>query len=142
MAAPVERDLLATITSIATIASPIALLLLGGLGWMVRQTLEKSRAKEIGQQARIRELEDKLRDDRVATYNAILAPFFLIFVSDSTFESDKKYRGKNKAELAIAQMMTVEYRRPATCWNRDLKHQHLSCGVLTRSANNRYITRH
>lgn len=65
------------------------------------------------QAARIAELEDKLREDRIATYNALLEPFFLLFTSDAAFAQDPKYKGKKKDDLAIARMLSVEYRQIA-----------------------------
>lgn len=107
----IEKDLLDTISAIATLITPVLLLVLGGIGWLIQAQIEVSRSKQETQAARIVELEDKLREDRIATYNALLEPFFLIFTSDAAFALDPKYKNMNKNEIAIANMLSVEYRR-------------------------------
>lgn len=115
-----EKDLLDTISAIATLATPLVLLLLGGFGWWIKQRVEASQAKQDllvvqqhAQEARIRELEDKLREDRIATYNALLEPFFMLFMSEAAFATDKKFKGQKKDEIAISRMLSVEYRHVA-----------------------------
>ena len=102
---------LETISSIATLATPFLLAGLGGLGWIIKNRIESSQTKQDAQVSRIREFEDKLREDRIATYNAILDPFFLLFTSEAAFSLDPKFRNKNKNDLAIAKMLSVEYRQ-------------------------------
>ena len=103
--------MLATIQTLAAIATPVLLAILAGLGWLIQNRLQSNQAKELGQIARIRELEDKLREDRIHTYNALLEPFFLLFTSEAAFATDKKFKGRDKNEVAIAQMLSVEYRQ-------------------------------
>ncbi len=110
MTAPVERDLLDVFSAFATLVTPFLLLGLGGIGWLIQNKFQSIESKEQTQSARIRELEDKLRDDRLKTYNAILEPFFLLFTSEQAFAQDPKYKTKNKNDLAIAKMLSVEYR--------------------------------
>ncbi|SFL90213.1 hypothetical protein [Nitrosomonas communis] len=102
---------LETISSIAILATPFLLAGLGGLGWIIKNRIESSQTKQDAQASRIRELEDKLREDRIATYNAILDPCFLLFTSEAAFSLDPKFRNKNKNDLAIAKMLSVEYRQ-------------------------------
>lgn len=102
---------LETISSIASLATPFLLAGLGGLGWIIKNRIESSRTKQDAQASRIRELEDKLQEDRIATYNAILEPFFLLFTSEAAFSLDPKFKNKNKNDLAIAKMLSVEYRQ-------------------------------
>lgn len=52
------------VTAIGAVATPIFVLILTAVGWRLRRRLER----------RI-ELEDKLREDRIGTYNQILEPF-------------------------------------------------------------------
>lgn len=106
-----EKTWLDYVTAIGAVATPLLVLFLTGIGWQVRSRLE--RAKELDDQRteRIRELEDKLRADRVAIYNALLEPFFVLFTTDAVFESDPKYKGKSKDALSIGRMLTVEYRK-------------------------------
>jgi hypothetical protein len=107
---PVEKDLLDILSAIATLVTPFLLLFLGGLGWLIKNKVESSRIKDLAKDSRIRELEDKLREDRIKTYNSILEPFFLLFVSDEAFSKDPKFKNKNKTDLALARMLSVEYR--------------------------------
>jgi hypothetical protein len=110
MAAPVEKDLLDTISAIATLITPFLLIGLAGLGWMIKNKVISSQAKEVYKDTRIRELEDKLREDRIKIYNAILEPFFLLFTSEEAFAKDPKFKNKNRNDLAMAKMLSVEYR--------------------------------
>lgn len=111
MTAPIEKDLLDTISAIATLITPVLLIVLGGIGWLIQNRIQASQAKQEAQSTRIAELEDKLREDRIATYNALLEPFFLLFTSDAAFALDPKYKNKKKDEIAIARMLSVEYRQ-------------------------------
>lgn len=76
MVPPIEKDLLDTISSIATLANPILLAFIGGIGWLIQHRIETTKAKQDTQSLRINELEDKLREDRIETYNLLLEPFF------------------------------------------------------------------
>jgi len=111
MTAPIQKDLLDIIAAIATLATPILLVVLAGMGWLIKNRMESSKAKRGIQEARIRELEDRLREDRIATYNSLLEPFFLLFTSDAAVALDPKFKGKNKNVIAIAKMLSVEYRQ-------------------------------
>jgi len=111
MAAPVDKDLLDTISAIATMVTPVLLVALGGMGWLIQNKIESSQSKQDIQAARIRELEDKLREDRIATYNLLLEPFFLLFTSEAAFAKDPKFKNKDKNDIAIAKMLSVDYRQ-------------------------------
>lgn len=104
---------LSTVVAIATVVTPILLVLLGGIGWFFQHRIQRSQTREEGQAARIRELEDRLRDDRLATYDAILEPFFLLFTSDAAFAQDPKFKNKDKNTLAVSKLLSVEYRKSA-----------------------------
>jgi len=56
-------------------------------------------------------LEEQLRDDRFEIYNKILEPYIILFLSDKAWESDPKFKKKNKKEVAISKMLSVEYRK-------------------------------
>lgn len=105
------KELLDTISAIATLATPFLLVILGGMGWLIQNKLQSTQIKQDAQLDRIRELEDKLHADRISTYNALLEPFFLLFTTEAAFASDPKYKGKKKDEAAIARMLSVEYRQ-------------------------------
>ncbi|MBL8258746.1 MAG: hypothetical protein JNM60_02910 [Candidatus Competibacteraceae bacterium] len=106
-----NKEFLDTISSIATLATPILIAFLGGIGWLIQKKLESAQTRQIAQLTRIRDLEDKLREDRISTYNALLEPFFLLFTTEAAFVTDPNYSGKNKNDLAISMMLSVEYRR-------------------------------
>ena len=106
-----EKTWLDYVTAIGAVATPLLVLLLTGIGWQVRRRLERAKELEDQRSERIRALEDKLRADRVAIYNALLEPFFVLFTTDAVFGSDPKYKGKSKDALSIGRMLTVEYRK-------------------------------
>ncbi|AOS82947.1 hypothetical protein BIU88_01565 [Chlorobaculum limnaeum] len=99
------------ITAIGSIFTPILVLLLTGIGWHIKAKIERNRTEEYKVQARIRELEDMLRVDRIEIYNQLLEPFFVLFTSDAIFASDPEFKGNNKEQLSIGKMLTVEYRK-------------------------------
>ena len=105
------NELLDTITVIGAITTPILLSLIAGLGWLLKSGFEKSQSRNQDQIVRIRELEDKLREDRITTYNSLLEPFFLLFTTEAAFAQDSKYKGRKKDDMAISTMLSVEYRR-------------------------------
>ena len=102
--------MLELVTAVATIATPVLVAVLGGIGWFVQHRLEKSQTTRADQVARIRELEDRLREDRVVIYNKLLEPFFILFTNEAFFAGRKEFKGKDKNEIALAQMLSVEYR--------------------------------
>jgi hypothetical protein len=88
------------VTALGAIATPVLVLALTGIGWRIRSRLERHAA-----------LEDKLRDDRIATYNAILEPFIVLLTSDAAWDSDPKKRGKTKQETAQRTLISLDYRK-------------------------------
>lgn len=88
------------VTAFGAIATPVLVLLITGLGWKFRKSIDR----------RI-ELEDKLRDDRINTYNFILEPFTLLLMSQTAWEHDKQNKGKNKDELAVTKLLSLDYRK-------------------------------
>lgn len=106
-----EPTWLSYVTAISSIITPILVLLLTGIGWIIKTSIETERQKETKEVERIKELEDKLRNDRIEIYNALLEPFFILFTTDSVFSQDPKYKGKKKDELSIGKMLTVDYRK-------------------------------
>ena len=106
-----EKTVLDTVTAIATLATPVLLAMLGAIGWALKNKIETARSERDGQQARIRELEDRLREDRISTYNALLDPFFLLFTTEASLSSDPRYKNKDKNDVAVKRMMSFEYRQ-------------------------------
>ena len=111
MTPPIEKDLLDTIIQIATLANPILLAIIGGIGWLIQHRIETNKSKQETQLLRIRELEDKLREDRIETYNLLLEPFFLLFTTEEAIKQDSKFRNQNKNDIAIKKMLSFEYRK-------------------------------
>lgn len=55
------------LTAFGSVATPLIVLTLTAIGWRLRMQLERRIA-----------LEDKRREDRIATYNEILEPFIIL----------------------------------------------------------------
>lgn len=95
-----ENTWLDYVAALGSIATPTIVLALTAIGWKFKSTFQR----------RI-ELEDKLREDRIDTYNKILEPFIILLMTDEAWQSDKKNKNKNKQEIAISTMLSLEYRR-------------------------------
>lgn len=87
------------VTAIGAVATPILVLILTAVGWRIRKRLER----------RI-ELEDKLREDRISAYNQILQPFIILLTSEVAWKTDTKNRNKDKNEIAMQKLLSLEYR--------------------------------
>jgi len=82
------------ITLIATIAIPIVIFVVGN-----RIT-------------NLRQLEEKLRADRIEIYNKILEPFFLVFSTEAIIQGSMKYpkdKIKTAAQLSAEKTLTLSY---------------------------------
>jgi len=95
-----EPTALQVITAIGSVATPILVLFLAGIGWRFRASLER-RFK----------LEDELRQDRIQTYNDILEPFVLLLMSETAWQSDPKNKSRDKNAIATQKLLSLEYRR-------------------------------
>ncbi|TXI23813.1 MAG: hypothetical protein E6Q67_03800 [Roseateles sp.] len=98
----VEKHWLDYLTAIGAVATPILVLVLTAVGWRLRQSVERQR-----------QLEDKLREDRINTYNFILEPFIILFMTEAAWSMDKANKGKDKGDIATAKMLSLEYRKYA-----------------------------
>lgn len=98
---------LAIITAIGSVVTPVLVLILAGLGWTVRQSFERNQEREIY----LRELEEKLREDRIEIYNKILEPFMILLMSDMAFENEKKYKNTSKENVGMSLMLSLDYRQ-------------------------------
>jgi hypothetical protein len=96
----VEKHWLDYITAIGATATPIFVLGLTAIGWRLRRRLDRQL-----------ELEDKLREDRIGIYNYILEPFIILLMTDAAWQHDKQNKGKDKAEVALGKMLSLEYRK-------------------------------
>jgi hypothetical protein len=88
------------ITAIGAVATPVLLAIFSVIGWQLRRKVER----------RI-ELENQLREDRIAIYNDIIEPFVILLMADAAWAQDKKNMGKNKGNVATQKMLSLEYRR-------------------------------
>lgn len=64
----------------------------------------------------IRQLEEKLRNDRIEIYNKILEPFFLVFSTEAVIQGSMKYpkdKIKTGAQLAGEKTLTLTYQEYA-----------------------------
>lgn len=98
----IEKHWLDYIVAIGEVATPILILVLTAIGWKLRQSIERER-----------DIEDKLREDRINTYNFILEPFIILFMTEAAWSMDKANRGKDKGHFATAKMLTLEYKKYA-----------------------------
>lgn len=60
----------------------------------------------------LRQLEEKLRDDRIEIYNKILEPFLLIFSTEAIIKGSAKYKNekiKTGVELATEKILNLDY---------------------------------
>ena len=90
------------VTAFGSIATPILVIVLTALGWSLRRKIERQQ-----------ELEDLLREDRIDTYNSVLEPFVIMFMSDAAWASDPKNRKRDKLEVGSQKMLSLEYRHAA-----------------------------
>lgn len=103
-------DLLGAIGAIAT---PIILVWLSALGWTFKRRFEISYEREIEREKHIKELEEKLREDRIATYNAILEPFILVLSKNAILPNLPEYKNKTPEQIGLQKMLSLEYKRMA-----------------------------
>lgn len=95
-----DKDWLDYLTGIGSITTPVLVLVLTAIGWRLRRHLDREL-----------ELEDKLREDRINIYNHVLEPFILLLMSDAAWQHDRQNRGKAKNDIAVKQMLSLEYRK-------------------------------
>jgi len=93
---------LAYVTAAGAVATPLLVALVGGIGWRIRNRIERQV-----------ELERKLREDRIAVYNALLEPFIIFFTSDEAWKADPKHKGKDKLEFGQRALLSLDYKRNA-----------------------------
>jgi hypothetical protein len=87
------------LTAFGAVTTPILVLTLTGVGWRIRTRMERQAA-----------LEDKLREERIGTYNSILKPFIMLLMTDAAWQSDPKNKGKDRNEIATRTLLSLEYR--------------------------------
>lgn len=94
-----EKTWLDYLTAFGSIATPILVLVLTWVGWRLRARIERQLT-----------LEDKLREDRIGAYDAILKPFIILLMSDLAWQSDPKNKDNDKNEIAMHMLLSLEYR--------------------------------
>ena len=67
-----EKTWIDYFTAIGSVATPILVVILSAIGWKLKSRLDRKL-----------DLDNKLRDDRIATYNRILEPFVILLMSDA-----------------------------------------------------------
>jgi hypothetical protein len=72
------------------------------MGWKIRSGIEHRF-----------NLEQQLRDDRVAIYNEILEPFMIILMTDEAWKADPRNKNKDKTVLGTQKALSLEYRKCA-----------------------------
>ena len=95
-----DKHWLDYLTAFGAIATPVLVLILTGIGWKVRRSIDRQL-----------ELEDKLREKRIETYNFILEPFIIMLMTDAAWHSNKENKGKDKNDIALTKLLSLEYRR-------------------------------
>lgn len=95
-----DKTWLDYVTATDSIATPLLVLLLTGVGWRIRLRLERRAT-----------LESTLREDRIPIYNAILEPYVILLTSDAAWQADPKNRGRDKGELAKRTIVSLDYRK-------------------------------
>ena len=99
-----ESGYLDVISTIGSISTPFLVLVLAGIGWMIRSRFE-----------RIAELENNLREDRIKIYNEILEPFIILLTPDAVWKIEgNKNKNQNKDEFATKKILSLQYRM--TCF--------------------------
>ena len=95
-----EKTWVDYLVAIATVFTPILIIIFSAIGWKYRQSIERKL-----------KIEEKLRDDRIEIYNQILEPFIILLMSDAAWSSDPKNKNKDKIKIATSKMLSLEYRK-------------------------------
>jgi hypothetical protein len=97
----------------AQIATPLLVLLIGSYGLKMRKIWENRLELENKEHARRIELEDKLRDDRIATYTEIVEPFIVFLMSEEQWKSDPKNKNRDRNKTGKVMLHSLAYRKQA-----------------------------
>ena len=92
-------DALATV---ATISTPILLLVMSGLGWAFKTSVERTHR-----------LEQEMREDRLKIYRQILEPLTLMFTKDEQSMASGTGFSKKNQDKAVKMPVSKEYREAA-----------------------------
>lgn len=114
---PTTTDL---ITVGGVIATPIFLIVLSGIGWVIKGRIEATQEAEAESRRRAEKLDEELRSDRLQIYNDILEPFIIALSKDGTSRETRTQRkgtgsfrkGEMSKEQRVSEIMhSVEYRQ-------------------------------
>ena len=97
-----QSGILDVLAAIGSIATPIIVLIFSGIGWLIANRLERAR-----------ELETKLREDRIQIYNDILAPYIFLFTKDEGLPRAREYKGKSSIEVGSEKVGSLDYKQTA-----------------------------
>lgn len=97
------------ITAVGSITTPLMLLVLTGMGWLIKSSIDHVEA----QRERAYKIEEQLREDRLKVYSDILKPFILVFTNNEAFQDNKAYEGKTQTQIVKESIISVEYRQAA-----------------------------
>ena len=95
-------DILELLTAIGSIATPIFVLVLTGIGWLLKSTIDRKT-----------DIENKLRDNRIEIYNEIIEPFVILLTPQAAWDADPKNRNKNKDQIFAQKYLSQDYRKNA-----------------------------
>lgn len=101
------------ITLIGTIATPILLLVLSGIGWFIKRRLEASQKADEELRRRSEKLEEAIRGDRLQVYNDILEPFIMLFTKEESSSGNRPHKGKSNKQRALEIILSLKYRQAA-----------------------------
>ena len=101
------------IAVIGTIATPILLIAISGIGWYFKSRIESSWKTESELRSRAAKLEETIRGDRLQIYENILEPFIILFMKEDALSVNRAQRGKTKEQRVLEIMQSVEYRQAA-----------------------------
>ena len=102
--------MLKTLTTISTIATPIVLALMTGLGWLLGTGIEREFQRQDAENKRIYELNDELRSNRIEIYNKILEPFIVLLMTEEAWRLDPANQGRDREVIAKQILLSLEYR--------------------------------
>jgi hypothetical protein len=88
------------ITAIGSIATPLLLIIFGGIGWVIKSSWED-----------IKKREEQLRSDRIDVYDELIEPFAILLTKDEAFPFLEGYEGKNKEQVIKEKILSVSYRQ-------------------------------
>ena len=88
--------------TVATILTPILLVIISGLGWAFKTSIERANR-----------LEQSMRQDRLKIYQIILEPFVVMFTKDEAALSGSGGMSEANQEKALKMVLSKEYREAA-----------------------------